>query len=166
MRVQHVPAVVTATVAPLDSTQPRGGERSDRPEEAGREVPALQRRDRVGHARGDDEERNAGAARAGGGVDDSHVRTAELHPGERDLGERGVLQPGADHADRQSAARRLQRRAGEPGLDQDRPSNRVPAIANTMKDLGWAPKVDMPTALRRIFDAYRAQLDDARALAE
>src|SRR6188472_3717889 len=23
--------------------------------------------------------------------------------------------------------------------------NRVPAIANTMKDLGWAPKVDMPT---------------------
>ena len=43
--------------------------------------------------------------------------------------------------------------------------NRVPAIANTKKDLGWAPKVDMPTALQRIFDAYRSQLDDARALA-
>ncbi|MEO7742648.1 MAG: bifunctional UDP-4-keto-pentose/UDP-xylose synthase [Usitatibacter sp.] len=43
--------------------------------------------------------------------------------------------------------------------------NRVPAIANTKKDLGWAPKVDMPTALARIFDAYRGQLDDARALA-
>jgi nucleoside-diphosphate-sugar epimerase len=43
--------------------------------------------------------------------------------------------------------------------------NRVPAITNTMKDLGWAPKVDMPTALARIFDAYRSQLDDARALA-
>ena len=42
--------------------------------------------------------------------------------------------------------------------------NRVPAIANTMKDLGWAPKVDMATALKRIFDAYRGQLDD-RALA-
>ncbi len=43
--------------------------------------------------------------------------------------------------------------------------NRVPAIENTKKDLGWAPKVDMPTALAKIFDAYRGQLDDARALA-
>jgi nucleoside-diphosphate-sugar epimerase len=43
--------------------------------------------------------------------------------------------------------------------------NRVPAIDNTMKDLGWAPKVDMAAALRHIFDAYRGQLDDARALA-
>ncbi|HUP30993.1 MAG TPA: bifunctional UDP-4-keto-pentose/UDP-xylose synthase [Usitatibacter sp.] len=43
--------------------------------------------------------------------------------------------------------------------------NRVPAIANTMKDLGWAPQVDMATALRHIFDAYRGQLEDARALA-
>jgi nucleoside-diphosphate-sugar epimerase len=43
--------------------------------------------------------------------------------------------------------------------------NRVPGIENTMKDLGWAPKVDMKTALRHIFDAYRGQLDDARALA-
>ena len=43
--------------------------------------------------------------------------------------------------------------------------NRVPAIDNTMKDLGWAPKVDMAAALRHIFDAYRGQLEDARALA-
>ncbi len=43
--------------------------------------------------------------------------------------------------------------------------NRVPKIDNTMKDLGWKPRVDMPTALKRIFDAYRGQLDDARALA-
>jgi nucleoside-diphosphate-sugar epimerase len=43
--------------------------------------------------------------------------------------------------------------------------SRVPAIANTMKDLGWAPRVDMPTALARIFDAYRGQLDAARDLA-
>ena len=42
--------------------------------------------------------------------------------------------------------------------------NRVPKIDNTKKDLGWAPKVDMKTALQRIFDAYRGQLDDARAL--
>jgi nucleoside-diphosphate-sugar epimerase len=43
--------------------------------------------------------------------------------------------------------------------------NRVPKIDNTMSELGWAPKVDMETALARIFDAYRGQLDDARALA-
>ena len=43
--------------------------------------------------------------------------------------------------------------------------NRVPWIENTKKDLGWAPKVDMKTALKRIFDAYRGQLEDARALA-
>ena len=43
--------------------------------------------------------------------------------------------------------------------------NRVPKIDNTMKDLGWKPKVDMQTALERIFDAYRSQLEDARALA-
>jgi nucleoside-diphosphate-sugar epimerase len=43
--------------------------------------------------------------------------------------------------------------------------NRVPKITNTMSELGWKPQVDMPTALRHIFDAYRGQLDDARALA-
>ncbi len=43
--------------------------------------------------------------------------------------------------------------------------NRVPKIDNTKKELGWAPKVDMKTALKHIFDAYRSQLDDARALA-
>jgi len=43
--------------------------------------------------------------------------------------------------------------------------NRVPAIDNTMQELGWSPKVDMPTALRRIFDAYRGQLQAARDLA-
>jgi nucleoside-diphosphate-sugar epimerase len=42
--------------------------------------------------------------------------------------------------------------------------NRVPKITNTMADLGWAPKVDMDTALKHIFDAYRGQLEDARAL--
>ena len=34
-----------------------------------------------------------------------------------------------------------------------------------MKELGWKPKVDMKTALKHIFDAYRGQLEDARALA-
>ena len=43
--------------------------------------------------------------------------------------------------------------------------NRVPAIDNTKQELGWSPKVDMPTALKRIFDAYRGQLEAARDLA-
>jgi nucleoside-diphosphate-sugar epimerase len=43
--------------------------------------------------------------------------------------------------------------------------NRVPKIDNTMSELGWKPEVDMKTALKRIFDAYRGQLEDARELA-
>lgn len=42
--------------------------------------------------------------------------------------------------------------------------NRVPKITNTMRDLNWAPKADMDTALRKIFDAYRGQIAQARAL--
>ncbi len=42
--------------------------------------------------------------------------------------------------------------------------NRVPRIDNTMQELGWAPKVAMKDALRYIFDSYRGQLEDAKAL--
>jgi nucleoside-diphosphate-sugar epimerase len=42
--------------------------------------------------------------------------------------------------------------------------NRVPKIDNTKKDLGWTPRVDMKAALKHIFEAYRGQLEDARAL--
>ncbi|MBL8513192.1 MAG: bifunctional UDP-4-keto-pentose/UDP-xylose synthase [Betaproteobacteria bacterium] len=42
--------------------------------------------------------------------------------------------------------------------------NRVPKIANTMKDLGWKPKVNMDDALRAIFDHYRKELEEAREL--
>jgi dTDP-D-glucose 4,6-dehydratase len=34
-----------------------------------------------------------------------------------------------------------------------------------MKELGWKPKVNMNTALKHIFDAYRTHIDDARDLA-
>ncbi len=44
--------------------------------------------------------------------------------------------------------------------------NRVPKIDNTMKDLDWAPKVDMREALKGIFDAYRQELDEARHLVD
>ena len=42
--------------------------------------------------------------------------------------------------------------------------NRVPKITNTMRDLDWAPRTDMDTALRKIFEAYRGQIGQARAL--
>ena len=42
--------------------------------------------------------------------------------------------------------------------------NRVPKIDNTKKELGWSPRVDMKTALKHIFDAYRGSLDAARTL--
>jgi nucleoside-diphosphate-sugar epimerase len=44
--------------------------------------------------------------------------------------------------------------------------HRVPKITNTMADLGWAPHVDMATALRHIFDAYRGDVAEARRLVE
>ena len=43
-------------------------------------------------------------------------------------------------------------------------TRRVPAIANTVRDLDWAPQVGMRQALERLFDHYRDQLDDARHL--
>jgi nucleoside-diphosphate-sugar epimerase len=44
--------------------------------------------------------------------------------------------------------------------------NRVPKIDNTCADLAWAPKVDMQTALKNIFDAYRGHVAEARRLVE
>jgi nucleoside-diphosphate-sugar epimerase len=44
--------------------------------------------------------------------------------------------------------------------------HRVPRIDNTRADLDWAPKIAMDDALRRIFDAYRGRVADARALVE
>ena len=44
--------------------------------------------------------------------------------------------------------------------------NRVPMIDNTCADLDWHPRVAMDDALRRIFDAYRGRVAEARALVE
>ena len=44
--------------------------------------------------------------------------------------------------------------------------NRVPKIDNTRADLDWAPKVGMDEALQRIFEAYRGDVAQARALVE
>lgn len=44
--------------------------------------------------------------------------------------------------------------------------NRVPAIANTQRDLDWTPRIGMEEALTRIFDAYKDQVPEARRLVE
>ncbi|MEO6565528.1 MAG: bifunctional UDP-4-keto-pentose/UDP-xylose synthase [Casimicrobiaceae bacterium] len=44
--------------------------------------------------------------------------------------------------------------------------NRVPKIENTCADLDWRPVVPMDDALRRIFDAYRGQVAEARQLVD
>jgi nucleoside-diphosphate-sugar epimerase len=44
--------------------------------------------------------------------------------------------------------------------------NRTPNINNTMQELGWAPTVSMGDALRGIFESYRGQVAEARALLE
>ncbi|MDD0839915.1 bifunctional UDP-4-keto-pentose/UDP-xylose synthase [Curvibacter sp. HBC61] len=43
-------------------------------------------------------------------------------------------------------------------------SRRVPKIANTQQELGWAPQVTMQQALSRLFEHYKDQLDSARGL--
>jgi nucleoside-diphosphate-sugar epimerase len=42
--------------------------------------------------------------------------------------------------------------------------NRVPKITNTCEELGWAPTTTMADSMRNIFDAYRGQVAEARAL--
>src|SRR5579862_205406 len=44
--------------------------------------------------------------------------------------------------------------------------NRVPKIDNTMQELGWKPLATMDDALRKIFEAYRGHVGDARKLVE
>ncbi len=44
--------------------------------------------------------------------------------------------------------------------------NRVPHIANTMRDLDWKPAVTMQDALKHIFDAYRGHVLEARGLVD
>ncbi|RAS08268.1 NAD-dependent epimerase/dehydratase family protein, partial [Cupriavidus alkaliphilus] len=42
--------------------------------------------------------------------------------------------------------------------------HRVPKIDNTIAELGWRPQIGMEAALRRIFEAYRGHVSDARVL--
>ena len=42
--------------------------------------------------------------------------------------------------------------------------NRVPKITNTCEELDWKPTTTMADSLKKIFDAYRGQVAQARAL--
>jgi nucleoside-diphosphate-sugar epimerase len=44
--------------------------------------------------------------------------------------------------------------------------NRVPKILNTRRELRWQPRVGLKEALRRIFDAYRTHIAEARHLSK
>src|SRR3954469_21202730 len=44
--------------------------------------------------------------------------------------------------------------------------NRVPKITNTCEELHWKPTINMADTLRNIFDAYRGQVAEARALVD
>jgi nucleoside-diphosphate-sugar epimerase len=44
--------------------------------------------------------------------------------------------------------------------------NRVPAIDNTMGELGWKPTTTMADALKNIFEAYRQDVEKARSLVD
>jgi nucleoside-diphosphate-sugar epimerase len=44
--------------------------------------------------------------------------------------------------------------------------NRVPKITNTCEELGWKPTTTMADTLRKIFDAYRGQINEARGLVD
>ena len=44
--------------------------------------------------------------------------------------------------------------------------NRVPAIDNTMSELGWKPTTTMAYALKNIFEAYRQDVEKARSLVD
>jgi len=52
------------------------------------------------------------------------------------------------------------------GIGYQDVQNRVPKIDATCADLGWRPQVTMEESLRRIFDAYRGQVAEARALVD
>jgi nucleoside-diphosphate-sugar epimerase len=42
----------------------------------------------------------------------------------------------------------------------------VPKITNTCEELDWKPTTTMADTLRKIFDAYRTQIAEARGLVD
>lgn len=87
----------------------------------------------------------------------------------RDLAER-MLRLAAEFPEYRDSAKRVQLVETSSGAYYGKGyqdvQNRVPKITNTMHDLDWEPRSGMDTALRKIFEAYRSQIADARALVD
>jgi nucleoside-diphosphate-sugar epimerase len=75
-----------------------------------------------------------------------------------------------DYPEYRAAARkvRIRRTSAERyyGRGYQDMQNRVPKISATRRDLGWQPRVGMREALKRIFEAYRTQIAEARHLVQ
>ena len=87
----------------------------------------------------------------------------------RELAEMMLAMAGdyAEYAEGASRTRIVETSSGEfYGRGYQDVQNRQPRITETMELLGWAPKVDMTTALRNIFESYRTQVAQARALVD
>ena len=71
----------------------------------------------------------------------------------------------AEYADGASQVSLIETTSGEYyGAGYQDVQNRVPKIDNTCDELGWKPSTTMADALRNIFDAYRGQVAQAKAL--
>ena len=87
----------------------------------------------------------------------------------RELAEMRLAMAGdyAEYAEGASRTRIVETSSGEfYGRGYQDVQNRQPRITETMELLGWAPQVDMHTALRNIFESYRTQVAQARALVD
>jgi nucleoside-diphosphate-sugar epimerase len=76
-----------------------------------------------------------------------------------------IAQDYPEYASSASAVKLIEVRAadyyGEGYQDVD---NRVPSIEHAHRELGWKPQINLETALRRIFEAYRGDLNQAGQL--
>ena len=72
-----------------------------------------------------------------------------------------------EYADSAAMVKLIETTSGEYyGKGYQDVQNRVPKIDNTMKDLHWAPQVNMADALKGIFDHYRKELEEAKHLVD
>ncbi|MES2830727.1 MAG: bifunctional UDP-4-keto-pentose/UDP-xylose synthase [Pseudomonadota bacterium] len=81
-----------------------------------------------------------------------------------------MLQLAADYPEYSEAARQvslLETTASKYyGAGYQDVQNRVPKIDNTCAELEWRPRTEMAEALRNIFEAYRSQVAEAKALVD
>jgi nucleoside-diphosphate-sugar epimerase len=72
-----------------------------------------------------------------------------------------------EYAGQASRSRIVETSSGEfYGKGYQDVQDRLPKITATVEDLGWRPTIDMETSLRRIFEAYRMKVVEARSLVE